>query len=71
MMKLLIRLSAIFFVVLAGCNSSGERVIYLKEYIKNELGEPTCICNFRYEGRHRDAYFEDTCGKYNVGDTIK
>lgn len=53
--------------LLASC-SRGEKEIRFKGY-KNE--NKPCICDYTYANYWGTIWFQDSCNKYNIGDTIK
>ena len=52
-----------------GCNRNPDYHIYWKSY-NTYMGDnlPPCICRFGYGLQYE---FQDSCNKYNIGDTIK
>jgi hypothetical protein len=52
------------------CKKHPIRIIISKSYTQNKL--PKGICTYKYKGGgYLECVFEDSCNKYNVGDTIK
>jgi len=63
--KIIIKL--IIICLLASCNRD-EKIIYTKDYGTDN----PCICNYAYDkGFIGTIWFQDSCNKYNIGDTIK
>lgn len=64
------KLSLILLIAaVVGCKGKPDYQIYWKSYytfMNNKL--PPCICRFGYG---LNGEFQDSCNKYNVGDTIK
>jgi hypothetical protein len=58
----------ILICLLASCQSD-TKIIYTKDYLPKDK---PCICNYAYDkGFIGTIWFQDSCNKYNIGDTIK
>lgn len=57
-------------ILLSGCNADHSPVIVGKNFNNDNQ---KCICDYWYTGlgRYGGELFEDSCSKYNIGDTIK
>jgi len=53
----------LLLIVLVGCS---DRVVNTKSF-----DEKPCICNYQYFQYAGSTLFQDSCNKYNIGDTIK
>lgn len=63
-----------FGLILAGCKSDNPKgKIITSKIFKREYQYADKICGYTYQsvGAGSDHYFEDSCNKYNVGDTIR
>ncbi len=57
----------ILICLLASCHSE-PKTIYTKDYLPKDK---PCICNYAYDNGFGTIWFQDSCNKYNIGDTIK
>jgi hypothetical protein len=71
MKKLLI----IIALVLGGCDKyaspKGSSIISKAYSLERRKKLMPCICMYEYQNNGRLLMFEDSCNKYNIGDTIK
>lgn len=63
------KIAIIAIVALSSCTSDNHGIIDKKLYVTPTLGNayPPGICYIGYG----DYYIEDSCNKWNIGDTIK
>jgi hypothetical protein len=52
--------------LLASCQSDTKQI-----KVKTYATDKPCICNFYYTSKFGSIFFQDSCDKYNIGDTIK
>jgi hypothetical protein len=64
-MKSKIFIIPLLLIVLVGCDKN--RVITQKDFNT----KTPCVCNFNYIQYGNGLWFQDSCNKYNIGDTIK
>ena len=57
----------LIIIILLVSSCTNERVINQKDY----KTEKQCICNYHYVWVGSSIWFQDSCNKYNIGDTIK
>jgi len=58
----------IALLILSSCvHRSSEKIIYSKDYDT----DIDCICNYKYDEGFKDIWFQDSCHKFYIGDTIK
>lgn len=55
----------LIILILVGCNEN--MIVRNKNYQTNK----DCLCNYEYIQFSNTTWFEDSCNKYNIGDTIK
>lgn len=61
-------LISLLILLSVGCeNENNKKVIYSKDYKTDE----NCVCNYHYDNGYHSIWFQDSCNKYNIGDTIK
>jgi hypothetical protein len=64
-------------IVISSCQSYEKDVIIQKSFLGRDgwgkVQLPECICEYGYipKGLSNPIFTQDSCNKYNIGDTIK
>lgn len=67
LLKVLVIIVWVICVIATLCGCDSTPIIYTK----NHNTERECICNYYYKGVGSNIWFQDSCHKYKIGDTLK